>query len=84
MRIDINDPELQARLERQMHESGGSVEEVLVRLLETQEEQDRWVALERDDLQQKITEGLGDLDRGDVVTEEQLDEFMRQAKSRRK
>ena len=82
MRIDIQDPELQARLEKQLHASGGSVEDVLLRLLETQEEQDRWVALERDDLQQKITEGLADLERGDVVTEDQLDEFMRQAKSR--
>jgi len=82
MRIDIQDPALQARLEKQLHASGGSVEDVLLRLLETQEEQDRWVALERDDLQQKITEGLADLERGDVVTENQLDEFMRQAKSR--
>ena len=82
MRIDIQDPALQARLEKQLHASGGSVEDVLLRLLETQEEQDRWVALERDDLQQKITDGLADLERGDVVTEDQLDEFMRQAKSR--
>jgi hypothetical protein len=44
MNIEIRDPNLQARIQKQLEATGSrSVEEVLVRLLETQEEQDRWL-----------------------------------------
>ncbi|MFP5230284.1 MAG: hypothetical protein ACLGXA_21935 [Acidobacteriota bacterium] len=42
MNIEIRDADLQARFQRQMEASGSaSAEEVLLRLLQTQEEQDR-------------------------------------------
>jgi hypothetical protein len=44
MTIEIRDPSLEARIQKQLQASGsGSVEEVLLRLLDTQEEQDRWL-----------------------------------------
>ena len=44
MNIEIHDAALQARLQKQLQATGSrNVEEVLVRLLETQEEQDRWL-----------------------------------------
>ena len=45
MNIEIRDAALQARIQRQLQATGAaSVEEVLLRLLETQEEQDRWLS----------------------------------------
>ena len=42
MNIEIRDSALEARIQRQLQATGAaSVEEVLLRLLETQEEQDR-------------------------------------------
>jgi hypothetical protein len=49
MNIEIRDAALQARIQKQVEATGsGSVEEVLLRLLETQEEQDRWLLENRD------------------------------------
>jgi hypothetical protein len=43
MTIEIRDPSLEARIQKQLQVTGSaSVEEVLLRLLDTQEEQDRW------------------------------------------
>ena len=45
MNIEIRDAALQARIQRQLQATGAArVEEVLLRLLETQEEQDRWLS----------------------------------------
>ena len=44
MNIEIRSASLQARIQKQLEATGSaSVEEVLLRLLETQEEQDRWL-----------------------------------------
>jgi len=44
MTIQIRDAALEARLKKQIEAKGsGSVEELLLRLLESQEEQDRWL-----------------------------------------
>jgi hypothetical protein len=44
MTIEIRDASLEARIQRQLQATGSSsVEEVLLRLLDTQEEQDRWL-----------------------------------------
>ncbi len=44
MQIEIHDTALEARIKRQIQVTGsGSVEEALLRLLNTQEEQDRWL-----------------------------------------
>jgi hypothetical protein len=43
MTIEIRDASLEARTQKQLQTTGSSsVEEVLLRLLDTQEEQDRW------------------------------------------
>ena len=55
MNIEIRDAALQARIQKQLQESGsGSVEEVLLRLLETQEEQDRWLSENQEAINTKI------------------------------
>jgi hypothetical protein len=44
MAIEIRDASLEARIQKQLQATGSrSVEEVLIRLLDTQEEQDRWL-----------------------------------------
>jgi hypothetical protein len=44
MTIEIRDASLVARIRKQLQATGSSsVEEVLLRLLDTQEEQDRWL-----------------------------------------
>jgi hypothetical protein len=64
MHIDINDPALEARMQKQIRASG-SVEEALKRLLQTQEEQDRWLFESRETIDAKIGRGLAQLDRGE-------------------
>jgi hypothetical protein len=44
MTIEIRDASLEARIQKQLQATGSSsVEEVLLRLLDTQEERDRWL-----------------------------------------
>jgi hypothetical protein len=44
MNIEIRDAALEARIQRQLQATGSaSIEEVLLHLIETQEEQDRWL-----------------------------------------
>ena len=44
MHIEIHDAALEARIQKQIHATGSaSPEEALLHLLETQEEQDRWL-----------------------------------------
>jgi hypothetical protein len=80
--IEIRDPALEARLRKQLEATGsGSVEEVLVRLLETQEEQDRWLLENRDTINEKIRRGIEQLDRGDVIRDDQLTAYLAKLKS---
>lgn len=82
MNIEIRDPALEARLRKQLEASGsGSVEEVLLRLLETQEEQDRWLLENRDTINTKIRRGIEQLDRGDVIPDDQLTAYLAKLKS---
>jgi hypothetical protein len=72
--IEIHNAALEARIEKQLQATGsGSVEEVLLRLLETQEEQDRWVLENRDAIDAQIKRGIAQLDRGEGIPEDQLD-----------
>jgi len=74
MNIEIHDPALEARLRKQVETTNsGSVEEALLRLLETQEEQDRWPAENRGGIQEKIRCGLDQLNRGEGIPEDHLD-----------
>jgi hypothetical protein len=78
--IDINDPGLEARMQKQIEASGG-VEEALKRLLQTQEEQDRWLLENRDAINAKIRRGIEQLDRGEGIPEDQLDAYLANLKS---
>ncbi|HSY30378.1 MAG TPA: hypothetical protein VLA42_00175, partial [Verrucomicrobiae bacterium] len=61
-----------------------SVEEVLLRLLETQEEQDRWLLENSDSINAKIRNGIEQLDRGEGIPEDQLDAYLARLKSKTK
>jgi len=82
MSIEIPDAVLEARIRRQIEATGaGSVEEALLRLLETQEEQDRWLLESREAINSKIRRGIEQLDRGEGIPEDQLDAYLDNLKS---
>lgn len=83
MKIEIRDAALEARLQKQLRATGSrSVEEVLVRLLETQEEQDRWLLENRETINAKIKRGIDQLDRGEGIPEDRLDAYLADLKSK--
>jgi post-segregation antitoxin (ccd killing protein) len=83
MTIEIRDPSLEARLKKQLQATGSrSVEEVLLRLLETQEEQDRWLSENREAINAKIRRGIEQLDRGQGIPEDQLDAHLARLKAK--
>ena len=57
------------------------MEEVLLRLLETQEEQDRWLQENREAINAKIRRGIAQLDRGEGIPEERLDDYLKELKA---
>ena len=68
---------------RQLQETGSStVEEVLLRLLETQEEQDRWLSENREAINAKIRRGIEQLDGGEGIPEDQLDSYLDRLKAK--
>jgi hypothetical protein len=82
MNIEIRDAALEARIQEQLKTTGSrTVEEVLVRLLETQEEQDRWLLENRDAINTKIGRGMDQLDRGEGIPENQLDAYLAKLKA---
>jgi predicted transcriptional regulator len=82
MTIEIRDASLEARLQKQIQATGSrSVEEVLLRLLDTQEEQDRWLLENRDEINAKIRRGIAQLDRGEGIPEDELDAYMAKLKA---
>ena len=82
MTIEIRDPSLEARIQKQLQTTGSrSVEEVLLRLLDTQEEQDRWLLENRDEINAKIRRGITQLDRGEGIPEDQLDAYLAKLKT---
>lgn len=73
MNIEIRDQDLQARIERQLEATGSqNIEEVLLRLIESKEEQDRWLLEHRDENDAKIRRGMEQLDRGEGIMEDEL------------
>ena len=81
MNIEIHDAALEARIQKLFQATGsGSVEEVLLRLLKTQEEQDRWLLENRDTVNAKIRTGIDQLDRGEGIPEDQLDAHLARLK----
>ena len=83
MNIEIRDSALRARIQKQLESTGtASVEELLAHLLETQEEQDRWLLENREDINAKIDRGLAQLDRGEGIPEDQLDARLKTLKAK--
>ena len=83
MQIEIRDPALQARIQEQLKSSGSSdMEDVLRRLLETQEEQDRWLLENKAAIQAKINLGIQQLDAGLGIPEDQLDVYIARMKAK--
>jgi len=82
MNISIRDASLEARIQKQLLATGSaSVEEVLLRLIETQEEQDRWLLENRQAINAKIRRGIDQLDRGEGIPEEHLDAYLAKLKA---
>jgi hypothetical protein len=82
MTIEIRDPSLEARIQKQLQATGSrNVEEVLLRLLDTQEEQDRWLLENREEINAKIRRGIAQLDRGEGIPEDQLDAYLAKLKA---
>ena len=83
MNIEIRDAELEARIQKQLQATGsGSVEEVLLHLLETQEEQDRWLLENREATNAKIRRGIEQLDRGEGIPDDRLDAYLARLKAK--
>jgi hypothetical protein len=82
MEIQIRDAALEARIQKQMQATNSSnVEEVLLHLLETQEEQDRWLLDNREAINVKIRRGIEQMDRGEGIPENQLNSHLAKLKS---
>lgn len=83
MNIEIRDTSLEARMQRQLRATGsGSMEEGLQRLLETQEEQDRWLLENREANNAKVRRGIEQLDRGEGIPEDRLDAHLAELKTK--
>ena len=83
MNIEIRDAALEARIQKQLQATGSaSVEEVLLRLLETQEEQDRWLLENLEAIKAKIQRGVDQLDRGEGIPEKRLDAYLADLKAK--
>ena len=82
MTIQIRDAALEARIQRQIEAIGASSpEEALLHLLETQEEQDRWLLESRAAISAKIERGIEQLDRGEGIPEDRLDAYLANLKA---
>ncbi len=82
MNIEIQDASVEARIHRQMLATGAaSAEEALLRLLNTQEEQDRWLLENNGAINAKIRRGIDQLDRGEGIPEDQLDGYLAKLKA---
>jgi len=83
MQIEIHSADLEARIRRQIQATGASTpEEALLHLLETQEEQDRWLMENRQTINTKIRRGMEQLDRGEGIPEDQLDAYLAEQKAK--
>ncbi|HEX3818916.1 MAG TPA: hypothetical protein VHW45_01220 [Candidatus Sulfotelmatobacter sp.] len=83
MNIEIHDSALRERIQRQLEATGsGSIEELLAHLLETQEEQDRWLLENRATIDARIRRGIAQLDRGEGIPEDQLDARLKALKAK--
>jgi len=83
MNIEIRDEALAARIQRRLETTGStSVQEVLLHLLETQEEQDRWLLEDRKANNAKIRRGIEQLNGGEGIPEDRLDDYLAKLKAK--
>ena len=54
----------------------------MLRLLETQEEQDRWLLENRETIDAKIKRGIDQLDRGEGIPEDRLNAYLADLKAK--
>jgi hypothetical protein len=81
MAIEIRDAALVARIQKYLETSGSnSVEELLLRLIDSQEEHDKWLVENREFIRGKIDRGIAQLDRGEGISEDQLDRYLAERK----
>jgi hypothetical protein len=81
--IEIHDTELEARIRKQIHATGSrTAEEALLHLVETQEEQDRWLIEHRNAIDAKIQRVIEQLNRGGGIPEDQLDAYIAEQKKK--
>jgi hypothetical protein len=74
---------LEKRIQKQIQSTGSSsAEEVLLRLLKTQEEQDRWLLESREAIRSKIRLGVDQLQRGEGIPEDQLNNHLAKLKAK--
>lgn len=82
MNIEIHDAAIEARIRKQLQATGSAnVEEVLLHLLETQEQQDRWLLENRQAIDSQIKKGIDQLNRGEGIAEDQLQSYLTKLKS---
>lgn len=80
--IEIREASLEARIRKLLQATeSNSVEEVLLRLLDTQEEEDRWLLENREEINAKIRRGIAQLARGEGIPEDQLDTYLAKLKA---
>ena len=83
MTIEICNAALEARLQKQLKSTGfRNVEELLLHLLETQEEQDRCLRDNREAINTTIRRGIEQLDRCEGIPGHQLESHLRKLKTR--
>ncbi len=83
MNIEIRDQETAARLEKQRQRTGSdSVEKVVLHLLETQEEPDRWLVENRESNDVKIQRGIEQLQRGEGIPEDRVHDYLSRLKTK--
>ncbi|HME11003.1 MAG TPA: hypothetical protein VKG25_28370 [Bryobacteraceae bacterium] len=82
MTIEIHDAALESRLQQQMQATGAATaEEALRRLLDTQQELDRWLLESREFINAKIRRGIEQLDRGEGIPGDVAWERLQQRKT---
>lgn len=73
MTIEIKRPEIEALIQQRLH-SGAfeTAEDVLFDALEIQREREAWIEENKDSIRAKIDRGLGQLDRGEGLSGDEL------------
>ena len=82
MTIEITKPELEALIQRRL-ESGAfqSVEELIEDALSYRNEDEVWVAENRDEIEAQLAEGVAQLDRGEGLTSDAFQAQLRERKA---